>query len=369
MSNALRHLKRIIIVSLLFALSQHIFALSTQAALTSVSKLKLTRINGSAIQLKWTKDTSCDGYYLYRLNESGNNFRLIKTIKNSKTNFYTDTNVNANYPQQYAIKKYTKSKNGAISKSSATKTSWQGADKTCYIAHRGARDIAPENTMIAFKKAKEEGYNAFECDVWYTDSKQFLISHDYDLVRQCGLNKPVTALTKTTRKKYPIILPMSEKYPVQYLPSLEEVLSYASKSGMNVYLHYRTKQSHHPAAALKKTAKLIKKYKMQKKAVFFTSNVWDLNYISTFGLQTGYLTKAPTAAKRKAVAKKLVKYKCSVIIFPFRSESAMSKGLISYCHKLGLRTLNYGVTSPKQVRYLMDSRSDGWISNYPVFVE
>ena len=46
------------------------------------------------------------------------------------------------------------------------------------IGHRGARGLAPENTLAAFEKAIEIGVNTLEMDVVLTKNKKVLVSHE-----------------------------------------------------------------------------------------------------------------------------------------------------------------------------------------------
>lgn len=53
----------------------------------------------------------------------------------------------------------------------------------CWIAHRGAGKLAPENTLAAFRLGAEHGFAMFECDVKLSaDGEPFLL-HDADLKR------------------------------------------------------------------------------------------------------------------------------------------------------------------------------------------
>lgn len=55
--------------------------------------------------------------------------------------------------------------------------------KTLNIAHRGARSIAPENTLIAARKAHEAGADMWETDVQLTKDNEPVLMHDDTLVR------------------------------------------------------------------------------------------------------------------------------------------------------------------------------------------
>ncbi len=51
------------------------------------------------------------------------------------------------------------------------------------IAHRGARSVAPENTMAAVQKAFDFGADLWETDVSVTKDEQLILFHDNSLVR------------------------------------------------------------------------------------------------------------------------------------------------------------------------------------------
>lgn len=64
-------------------------------------------------------------------------------------------------------------------------------------AHRGLHDKAarrPENSLAAFRAAKEAGYGV-ELDVRFTADRQIVVFHDDDLKRMCGDTRRVDACT------------------------------------------------------------------------------------------------------------------------------------------------------------------------------
>lgn len=64
-----------------------------------------------------------------------------------------------------------------------------------FIAHRGLSGIAPENTMRAFELACDNGFYGIETDIWLSKDEEFVISHDSNLYRTCGVNLEISDLT------------------------------------------------------------------------------------------------------------------------------------------------------------------------------
>ncbi len=88
------------------------------------------------------------------------------------------------------------------------------------IAHRGLHtedSEAPENSMEAFKRAKEAGY-AVELDVQFTADKQIVVFHDATLERVCGINRRVDSMT------YAELRTLTIQKSTQHIPLLSEVL-------------------------------------------------------------------------------------------------------------------------------------------------
>lgn len=56
-------------------------------------------------------------------------------------------------------------------------------------AHRGARSIAPENTLLAIKKAKEYGAHCLETDVRLSKDGELILFHDPSLERTTNITR------------------------------------------------------------------------------------------------------------------------------------------------------------------------------------
>ena len=86
------------------------------------------------------------------------------------------------------------------------------------FAHRGLHDQeVPENSLAAFRAAKEQGYPV-ELDVQYTKDKQVVVFHDPVLTRMCGIEKRVAELSYEELSAYPL------KNTEEHIPLFSEVL-------------------------------------------------------------------------------------------------------------------------------------------------
>ncbi|MCP4670783.1 MAG: hypothetical protein GY857_05705 [Desulfobacula sp.] len=73
---------------------------------------------------------------------------------------------------------------------------------TTIIAHRGARSIAPENTIAAAKKAFELGADLWETDVAVTKDEHLILFHDDSLERTTNVKKVFPSDTNLTFTEY-----------------------------------------------------------------------------------------------------------------------------------------------------------------------
>ncbi|MDD3625963.1 MAG: glycerophosphodiester phosphodiesterase family protein [bacterium] len=94
------------------------------------------------------------------------------------------------------------------------------------IGHRGARGLAPENTLISFKKGLESNADYIEFDIQLTKDNKVAVIHDYSLQRTTGINGLVSEFTLAEIKKADAGAWFSEEFRGQQLPSLEEALDF-----------------------------------------------------------------------------------------------------------------------------------------------
>ena len=108
---------------------------------------------------------------------------------------------------------------------------WQTADWPLWIAHRGAGQMAPENTLAAFRLGAAFGYRAFECDVKLSRDGVPMLLHDATLDRTtpehgAAANRDWAELSRLDAGGW-----HSRAYAGEPIPSLEAIACYVQRNG------------------------------------------------------------------------------------------------------------------------------------------
>ena len=117
------------------------------------------------------------------------------------------------------------------------------------IGHRGAKGIAPENSLSGFKKAVELGIDGIELDVHLTKDGELVVIHDMDLKRLSGLKIPIKQLTFKELKEYDISKfftknqeKIMEKLPEEKKYFLELKVIQVNSFYLNIYEQFTKKK-------------------------------------------------------------------------------------------------------------------------------
>ncbi|WP_235822812.1 glycerophosphodiester phosphodiesterase [Cytobacillus massiliigabonensis] len=101
------------------------------------------------------------------------------------------------------------------------------------IAHRGASFYAPENTMAAFQKAVDLGFDFIEFDVQLSKDSQLVVIHDADVQRTTDGVGYIRNLTIKEIKLLDAGSWFSPEFSNERIPLLEEVLQqFGGKIGL-----------------------------------------------------------------------------------------------------------------------------------------
>lgn len=109
----------------------------------------------------------------------------------------------------------------------------------CWVAHRGAGKLAPENTLAAFRLGAAHGFRGFECDVKLSaDGLPFLL-HDARLERTTSgqgvaAEQPWAALSQLDAGGW-----HSRAHAGEPLPTLRAIAAYVQRNGFQLNIEIK----------------------------------------------------------------------------------------------------------------------------------
>jgi glycerophosphoryl diester phosphodiesterase len=105
------------------------------------------------------------------------------------------------------------------------------------VAHRGASDDAPENTLAAFRLGFELA-DAVELDVHPSKDGHAVVIHDKSTKRTAGVDRPVAGQTLAELKALDAGLWKGERWKGERIPTLEEALALVP-DGKRLYIEIK----------------------------------------------------------------------------------------------------------------------------------
>jgi glycerophosphoryl diester phosphodiesterase len=216
---------------------------------------------------------------------------------------------------------------------------------TVPIAHRGLHDAnTPENSLAAFRKAVEKGYN-IEIDIHILKDGEIAVFHDSNLLRMCGVKQKISLLDSSALGEYRL------KGTDEHIPTLKELLrlidgkvglvieikSYKSAVGKALYEYIE---------ALGYTGKYAVQSFFPHSLLWFRRNTADIpigiltfNYrsLGLFGLVGRYFSNG---AKRKAIKPDFISFKIKDIPY---------SGLTKQREK-GMKVITWTVDTPEKLK-------------------
>ncbi|HEX6835172.1 MAG TPA: glycerophosphodiester phosphodiesterase [Polyangia bacterium] len=239
----------------------------------------------------------------------------------------------------------------------AYSVSWgRQAERPLVIAHRGASADAVENTMAAFRLAREEGADGVELDVMRCASGEIVVFHDDDLER-LGKRAGLTRAASLAELRE-IDLGGGERIPL-----LDEVLEELGPLLVNVELKSQSKLADDGLAAA--VAAILRRHAARARALVSS---FDPLLLARFRLRapdlpTGLLfAHDQSLALRRAWAAPLLR---PAALHP---EAALVDALrVRAWHARGYALNVWTVDDPAELRLLAALGVDGVITNRPKF--
>ena len=152
------------------------------------------------------------------------------------------------------------------------------------ISHRGYNKVAPENNLLAYKTAVEDGFTELETDLYFTKDNIPVLSHDNRIYKTArnpdgsslNENLRITNLTLEELYQFDFGLYKDPQFAGTKITTFEELLKYASEETKVEFLHVELKTvlSYEQKEYL---VNLVKKYNLKDK-VGWQSFIWPEFY-------------------------------------------------------------------------------------------
>ncbi len=138
------------------------------------------------------------------------------------------------------------------------------------IAHRGASQAAPENTMASIKQAIEDGADWVEIDVQETADGTVVVFHDSDFMKLAGLNLKIWDATMADLKEIDIGGWFGDEFKDQRVPTLADVLDQCrGKVGVNIELKYYG----HDVQLEQRVVEIVERHQMTENIVLMSLKI------------------------------------------------------------------------------------------------
>jgi len=243
--------------------------------------------------------------------------------------------------------------------------------------HRGARGLAPENTMAAFGKAIDLGVTTLELDVVMTRDGVFAVHHDLQLnpklctspggesVRRRPLAeldfRDISGLDCGSRR--PGKFPEQTLSPGEQIPRLEEVLDLAIEAPYPVRLSIEIKDSiakmPKPVEAIvAQLVDLVRERGLEERAII--QSKWG-EVLAEVRKQEPDLGRALVV--EGASAKRWVEDGTATIVS--RKHAYLDRSEVDRLQRKEVLVIPWTVNKPRTIQKMMDWGVDGIITDYP----
>ena len=160
------------------------------------------------------------------------------------------------------------------------------SEKMNIICHRGYKKMAPENSELAFRLAKQNGYNIVETDIKYTKDGVPVMLHDFTINRVARnadgseITEPIDISTITYEEalKYDFGMYRSEEFKGTKILTLVEFLKLCKELDLHAYLHLFLGTETH----IRELYDLVEEHGMKDKVIWFSYLDTLLKYVRDY---------------------------------------------------------------------------------------
>lgn len=221
------------------------------------------------------------------------------------------------------------------------------------VGHRGAAELAPENTFAGFDLALQIGVTGIETDIQKTKDGKLVLFHDECLERTTNGSGVLREMTWEELQQLDAGSWFDKKYAGERVPLLQDFLE---KYGRRTLLELEIKQ----AGIEHEVLGIVEQFSLLE-CVTFTSydflTICNIKRKNPFA-RVGYLTDDFSKQNVQKVIKENIECFCP-------QAEKVTKELVEYWHSLGLFVRAYEVKTPEIMKHAILSGVDGMTVNFP----
>lgn len=229
------------------------------------------------------------------------------------------------------------------------------------IAHRGASQLAPENTMTAFEKAIAQKADGIELDVWKCKSGQIVVTHNCQTKILTGKEGNVEKMSLKELQKLDFGMHKGAEFRGEKIPLLRDVLDLCKELPIiNIEIKGTKLKSNGIELDV---AEMIIRSKLLRHALVSSFNPAILLRLQALNpaIRLGLLLyeKSPLALRRGWSAKLLKPYS----LHP--SNVLLKKKMVERAHKKKSKVIVWTVNNTQQLEACMLAKVDAMITDDP----
>ena len=224
------------------------------------------------------------------------------------------------------------------------------------MGHRGARGLAPENTIASFESARKIGVDCVELDVHVSKDADLIVMHDATVDRTTDGHGYIKDMSLSEIKALDAGSWFDPRYTGETAPTLTEVLEW-SKGEMPLAIELK---GGFEQGLVHRVIDLLWRYDMANDVILISFNHRALQHVKalTPEIRTGILYVArlvdSIAVARRSVADAL-----------HPNWNYVDRELVLETHTAGLALSTWTVNEPEDMRTLIEMGVDSIGTDYP----
>lgn len=161
------------------------------------------------------------------------------------------------------------------------------------VAHRGFSSVAPENTLPAYRLAKERGFFYVETDVSFTSDGVAVCLHDSTIDRTSNGTGSISSLTWAQVQEYDFGSWKSSVYAGTKIPSFAQFIRLCRDLALHPYIELKSTATY-TQAQVDNLIAIVRNNGMQGKVTWISFNATYLGYVKNTDetARLGYLTES-----------------------------------------------------------------------------